>query len=227
MIGPHTQLRKTMNGASPSTSPRISFSFSSAHHYPAHSHSDFHFRNFEGEISAAASSADEIFSNGGFILPLRQRDLQAPKDEKVMKSQQQSKPAAAAFWRSGSRRRRQSEMQNAAGDQQLKRGSVWSFQPLPRSYSTGSEQTSKEKAHRLKSASCSSSSSSSSCSFYEFPLSTSSQKRTANPGNGAVRINPVLNVPPPSCISMGTRNLFGLGSLFRSGNKDKKKATRK
>ncbi|CAH9143932.1 unnamed protein product [Cuscuta epithymum] len=206
-----------MNGGSPSTSPRISFSFSSTHHYPA----DSHFGNFEGE----AAAADEIFSNGGFILPLQQR---APKDVvlKKVKSQQQSKPAAA-FWRSGSRRRRQSEQQNAAaGDQ---RGSVWSFQPLPRSYSTGSEQTGTEKAHRLKSASCSSSSSSSSCSFYEFPLSSSSQKRAANPGNGAVRINPVLNVPPPSCISMGSRNLFGLGSLFRSSgnNKDKKKPTRK
>lgn len=39
-------------------------------------------------------------------------------------------------------------------------------------------------------------------------------------GNG-VKISPVLNVPPPY-ISKGTATLFGLGSLLRSGKRDKK-----
>nr|GMC69472.1 Membrane-associated kinase regulator [Ipomoea batatas] len=183
----------------PAGSPRISFSHhlsSAGDHcpYSSESNSDFHFCNII-ETQTETSCADEIFSNG-FLLPLHQKPQASKKDDdEASKVKSQSRP----FWRI----RRSSSLHCENSE---KRGSSWSFHSLPRSSSTGSKQTKKKTQ--------------SSVHFYEFPLSSSSQKPPLRPshGNGAVRINPVLNVPPPSCIHipMGNTNLFGLGSLFKT-----------
>ncbi|XP_019189718.1 PREDICTED: uncharacterized protein LOC109184125 [Ipomoea nil] len=202
----------------PAGSPRISFSHhlsSTGDHCPyrSESNSDFHFCNiFETETET--SCAGEIFSNG-FLLPLHQKPQASSSpskkddDNEASKVKSQSRP----FWRI-----RRSSSLHCENSQ--KRGSSWSFHSLPRSSSTGSKQTKK------KTPSSSSSSSSPSVHFYEFPLSSQKPPLRTNHGNGAVRINPVLNVPPPSCISMGNTNLFGLGSLFKTG-KDNKKIIKK
>ncbi|CAK9167820.1 unnamed protein product [Ilex paraguariensis] len=203
--------------------------------------------NIEREISAA----DELFSDG-LILPLQLEEKfitskpiylskpqplsslpplpvpptnenSKPKSSKEIIFDSDQKHQSRPFWRI----KRSSSVH---GDNSYKKGSFWSLPLLSRSNSTGSVPSSKQtlkdsqKQNSNKHGKGSMAvSSASSPSFYTYPLS---QKPPLNKNYGGsyghgVRISPVLNVPPPY-ISKGTANLFGLGSFFGNGGKDKK-----
>ncbi|KAF8399103.1 hypothetical protein HHK36_014969 [Tetracentron sinense] len=204
------------------------------------SSSDFDFcvsKSFEQE----SSSADELFSDGK-ILPTQIRKKiappkqihqskpspppppnpnPAPATENAKKessqeingtsSESEEKPQSKSFWGF----KRSSSLNCGNG---YKRSLICSLPLLSRSNSTGSAPTPKRSQKHPSIVPSKSSSTS-----YSYPSSQKPplKKNYGGSYNNGVRINPVLNVPPPY-ISKGTAYLFGLGSFFCNG-KDKSK----
>lgn len=221
-------------------SPRISFSHDlqtqpdvdvllADHRRQDDSAADFRFdvrRGMEDETS----TADELFS-GGKILPFLPRSnskdasfakppglppvpppAPAPRKESLREIMAAEEPAAAtgassksSFWRF----KRSSSLNSGSG---IKRGLLHKLPLLHRSNSTGSVgQESKRKTTTPPS------SQSQPRPVASMPATAKKRETAVRPGgygNGGVRINPVLNVPPPY-ISSGTTNLFGFGYFFR------------
>lgn len=175
-----------------------------------------------------SSSADELFANGVILpaqVPMKRSSAPpsvslppllppppdtAKEEAMIMKPQQ-----AKSFW--GFNR-------SCSLNHEAKKSLICSLPLLSRSNSTGSVPNNKRSPslkdnhnHNHKARSSSTSSSSSSTAYQKPPLK---KNYVGSYGNG-LKINPVLNVPHPY-ISKGTANLFGLGSLLRSGSKDKK-----
>ncbi|OVA08134.1 hypothetical protein BVC80_1725g17 [Macleaya cordata] len=209
--------------------------------------SNFDFCISSESFKQESSSADELFSDGK-ILPLlvrekllppkqnHQSDLPPPhppttnftstdmnskkeslKEIMAMSSNSESaeKSSSKSFWRF----KRSSSCGNG-----YKRSLICSLPLLSRSNSTGSAPIPKSKEtqkHLQKPPLMSSSKSSySSSSSQKPPLKKNYGSYTNING---IRINPVLNVPPPY-ISKGTANFLGLGSFFCNGkDKNKKK----
>ncbi|KAJ8758536.1 hypothetical protein K2173_000257 [Erythroxylum novogranatense] len=144
-----------------------------------------------------------------------------------MSTDPEEKPAPKSFWQF----KRSSSLNF---DSARSKGLIRSLQFLSRSNSTGSapnpqkqstlaKDTQKPKLQKQPSLPSRKLYNSNSGLSYHY---NSSQKnpplrKCKSYGNG-VRISPVLNISPP-CISRGTINLFGLGSLFCNGKFKKKK----
>ncbi|XP_052179372.1 uncharacterized protein LOC127792812 [Diospyros lotus] len=202
---------------------------------------DFKFWVGDSFGTEPSSSADELFS-GGLIRPLQiqQRFVNPkhvsvssvstvskprttsslpplPSNNNVEVSKQESvnnevmmKPPSKSFWKI--KRSSSLHCENSS-----KKSSFWSLPLLSRSNSTGSVPSPKQKQQQKSFAAASSSYNNS-----QKPPLKKYHHGGANYGNG-VRISPVLNINVPSpCISGGTTVFFGLGSLFRNGNKEKK-----
>ncbi|KAK2647916.1 hypothetical protein Ddye_015405 [Dipteronia dyeriana] len=198
------------------------------------SNSDFEFILTSTIFDQQSCSADELFKNG-VILPVQVQKLTPPPPPTVFSSlpprpnsneivndhqlmvanSDQEKPQSKSFW--GFKR-------SSSLNCDAKKSLICSLPLLSRSNSTGSSVTSKRPS--LKESS------------QKQPLmvkwsngynQTQSQQKPplkkgyggSYYGNGGVKVSPVLNVPPPY-ISRATANLFGLGSLLRSGKDNKK-----
>ncbi|GLT42158.1 hypothetical protein SLA2020_161770 [Shorea laevis] len=230
------------------TSPRISFShdINQADIVPIEhtesrrdtmlldSNSDFEFSvccSFDQE----SSSADELFANGMILPavganpekqvqkcktpPLVSLSPQFPNPPAAENSRKESmreigginseeeKPQPKSFW--GFKR-------SSSLNCDIKKSLICSLPLLSRSNSTGSVPHPKRGSMKDAQRQNLQKQSSSSSTYLKPPLR---KNHGSSYGNG-VRINPVLNVPPPY-IYKGTANLFGFGSLLRNG-KDKK-----
>ncbi|OIT35331.1 PREDICTED: uncharacterized protein LOC109243511 [Nicotiana attenuata] len=230
------------------TSPRISFSDdlsqkdsnanSSAEKFPlicSDSNSDFDFC-ITNNTNTETSSADELFLDG-LIRPLQLQEKHVTLNQEILKIISKTQPLNSSpnqptpndssnqeilkqkdqtksFWRI----RRSSSLHCVNSN---KKSSFWSLPLLSRSNSTGSEgQKNNAQFKKMKNMNTSA------ANFYTFPSSQKPPLRKNyglghNYGNG-VCINPVLNVPP-TFITKGTANLFGLGSFFANGKEKKGK----
>ncbi|XP_047937535.1 uncharacterized protein LOC125221860 [Salvia hispanica] len=206
-------------------SPRISFSHDLRndavpieHYVPSSSSSsiDFDFCVFRDE----SSSADELFSDGK-ILPIEIKKRSPPSilrsaapplpppprmNPTISGSEKQNPRPATSFWRF-----KRSASLNCGS------GYARTLCPLPllsRSNSTGSTASVKRSNQKQNFQKCALPNS----ALKEFPSSNYRKPPAKKVGyysyNGAVKVNPVLNVP--------SANLFGLGSIF-SGGRDKGK----
>nr|XP_033510399.1 uncharacterized protein LOC104089952 [Nicotiana tomentosiformis] len=206
------------------TSPRISFSddlsqkdananssAAATEKFPlicSDSNSEFDFC-ITNSTNTETSSADELFLDG-LIRPLQLQEKFVTLNQEILKPKDQTK----SFWRI----RRSSSLHCENSN---KKSSFWSLPLLSRSNSTGSEgQKNNAQFKKMKNMNTSA------ANFYAFPSSQKPPLRKNyglghNYGNG-VCINPVLNVPP-TFITKGTANLFGLGSFFANGKEKKGK----
>ncbi|KAL5748878.1 hypothetical protein ACOSP7_025921 [Xanthoceras sorbifolium] len=202
------------------------------------SNCDFEFIT-SSSFAEESCSADELFANG-VILPAKvvpskqvQKSTPSPtvsslpplprpsnentKKDQVMVLNYEEKPPSKSFW--GFKR-------SSSLNCDVKKSLICSLPLLSRSNSTGS--VSNNKRASLKDNNNKQSSqkqplmvkwSSTSNGYQTHQRPPLKKGYVGSYGNG-VKISPVLNVPPPY-ISKATANLFGLGSLLRSG-KDKK-----
>ncbi|XP_070047394.1 uncharacterized protein [Nicotiana tomentosiformis] len=229
------------------TSPRISFSddlsqkdananssAAATEKFPlicSDSNSEFDFC-ITNSTNTETSSADELFLDG-LIRPLQLQEKFVTLNQEILKNISKTQPLNSppnqptprnfetspkdqtkSFWRI----RRSSSLHCENSN---KKSSFWSLPLLSRSNSTGSEgQKNNAQFKKMKNMNTSA------ANFYAFPSSQKPPLRKNyglghNYGNG-VCINPVLNVPP-TFITKGTANLFGLGSFFANGKEKKGK----
>ncbi|KAE9600264.1 hypothetical protein Lal_00046340 [Lupinus albus] len=188
------------------------------------SNSDFEF-NTSRSNEFESCSADDIFSNG-VILPIQMIQERKSNYTKLpprpcsssvdkMKKEtikellldvsydHEKKPHSKSFWGF-------SRSKSLSCD--AKQSLICSFPLLSRNNSTGSVSNPKRKS---KPSSSLHSSCSSPLNLYPMQKSSSGKSYGGSYGNN-LRISHVLNVPTPY-VSKGGTNLFGLGSLLRSG----------
>ncbi|KAK3225304.1 hypothetical protein Dsin_005166 [Dipteronia sinensis] len=195
------------------------------------SNSDFEFIITSTSFDQQSCSADELFKNG-VILPVQVQKLTPPPPPTVFSSlpprpnsndhqlmvvnSDQEKPQSKSFW--GFKR-------SSSLNCDVKKSLICSLPLLSRSNSTGSSVTSKRASLKESNSKQSSQKQPLMVKWSNGYNQTQSQQKPPLKkgyyGNGGVKVSPVLNVPPPY-ISRGTANLFGLGSLLRSGKDNKK-----
>ncbi|KAG6392617.1 hypothetical protein SASPL_146841 [Salvia splendens] len=214
-------------------SPRISFSHDLLndavpieHYVPSSSSSsiDFDFCVFRESFDHESSSADELFSDGK-ILPI---EIKKRSSSSIVRSAAPPLPPPPRMNPiiSGSERQNQRAAATTTSFWPFKRsaslncgsGYARTLCPLPllsRSNSTGSTASVKRSNQKQNFQNYSLPNS----VLKEFPSSNyhkpSVKKVGYSPYNGAVKVNPVLNVP--------SANLFGLGSIFSGGREKGKK----
>ncbi|KAJ4713416.1 Membrane-associated kinase regulator [Melia azedarach] len=212
--------------------------------------SDFEF-SISSSFQQESSTADELFANG-VILPVQiqernifcsskqvpkcsppptaslpplprsstnennsKKEFNSLKEIMVMKNDSEERQQSKSFW--GFKR-------SSSLNCDAKKSLMSSLSILSRSNSTGSTPNKRNSLKDLQkngSQKLQQGSSNSSASSNAYHLMNRKKTYGGSYSNG-VKINHVLNVPPPY-ISKGTANLFGLGSFLRSsGSKDRK-----